>query len=139
LIWGNVKDIKIKLKFDEITNMEHPMQPMPAYVLQTQKAHASILERVRWATLNDGLMPQMALALAHIGAETVSCREFQGHHMLGTNPTYSLRIMKEKGFILITSAKDLRSKRVSLTEAGLAVAEKVRKILNGECNDSLQG
>ena len=66
-----------------------------------------------------------ALLLYNIGDAELTPGELRSRgHYLGSNVSYSLKQLVEKGYIRDErSATDRRSKRVSLTESGLAVRD----------------
>lgn len=108
------------------------LPPMPSRVTEIQKQHSDLMEEV--SAIVEGyysVNAQQALTLAHIGDDEPAAKDItrRGYYV-GTNASYTLSILEERGFLNRTEDKgDRRKVIVRLTPRGLQVASLVRRML----------
>lgn len=90
-----------------------------------------MLSRVQRELYENGLAPQQAIMIMEIGDTTLPAGEIHRRGFYaGSNVSYNLKILCEKGFLKKSQVKgDRRKVLISLTERGLDLCIRLRRSL----------
>lgn len=111
--------------------LDTSMPPMPDHILDTRARHATMIDQLRRALVDDSITASQGLMIMMLGNDTVLASSIvpDGYYG-GTNASYNLNVLENAGFIKRSSVKgDRRKRMVSLTSKGLELCVRLRRNL----------